>query len=77
MKDIHNNHHGDLLKDIRDFIATQCRVNGQASTEEILRQFSHQLPASNAAVFRAMLREICDFSRSTGEGLWILKPDFR
>ena len=75
--DLHRDKHGQLLKDIRDFIATQCKVDGQASTSEILEMFSSRLPRSDTAVFRSLLNEICDFGRHLGDGLWSLKPEFR
>ena len=75
--DIHHREHGELLKEIRDFIATQCRVDGQATTAEILVHFANRLPHSDTAMFRSMLHEICDFSRHLGEGLWFLKSEFR
>ena len=65
------------MQEVRDFIATRCKVDGQATTSEILGQFSSQLSPSENAVFRSMLHEICDFSRHGGEGLWFLKQDFR
>ena len=75
--DIHGDVHSQLLKEIRDFIATQGRVNGQATTTEILDRFAKKLPCSDAAVFRSLLHEIYDFSRHRGDGLWSLKPEFR
>lgn len=75
--DIHRGKHEQLLKDIRDFIATQCKVDGQAYTSEILENFSSRLPQSDTAVFRSLLNEICDFARHLGDGLWSLKPEFR
>ncbi len=74
---LHGGQHSDLLQEMRDFIATQCKVDGQASTAEILAQFSSRLPQGDTALFRSLLREICDFSRHLGDGLWSLKPEFR
>ena len=74
---IHQDTHGELLAEMRDFIATQCRVDGQATTDEILGRFSCRLPPSSTAVFRSLLHEICDFSRYHGDGMWTLKPEFR
>ncbi len=74
---IHDSGHGELLREIRDFIATQCKVDGQGTTAEVLGRFAMKLPHSNTATFRSMLQEICDFSRHQGEGLWSLKPEFR
>ena len=73
----HHDGHSKLLKEIRDFIALQGQVNGQATTKEILDQFSGRLPASNAAMFKAMLYEICDFTRYHGDGVWILKEEYQ
>ncbi len=74
---IHGNKHGELLKEMRDFIATQCKVDGQATTAEIVGEFSSCLPQGDTALFRSLLRQICDFSRHLGDGLWSLKPEFR
>ena len=65
------------MREIRDFIATQCKVNGQATTEELLGHFAPKLPNSDTATFRSMLREISDFARIRSEGRWILKSQFR
>lgn len=73
----HDLSHSELLMEIRDFIALRGKVNGQATTGEILEQFAKKLPFSDAALFKAMLYEICDFSRYHGDGLWILKQEFR
>ena len=77
VRDIHKSTHDSLMREIRDFIATQCKYDGQATTEELLGHFSTRLPSSDTATFRSMLREICDFSRVHGEGRWILKSQFR
>ena len=75
--DIHMHKHSDLLEEMRDFIATQCRVDGQALTSEILEKFSNRLPRGDTTLFRSLLLEICNFSRHLGDGLWSLKPEFR
>lgn len=68
----------DLLADIRNFVAFQARVDGKASTQEILDRFKERLPAEQTPFFKALLTEICDFQREAGgEGLWILKGEFR
>ena len=73
----HDLAHFELLVEVRDFIALRGKVNGQATTGEILEQFAKKLPFSDAALFKAMLYEICDFTRYHGDGLWILKQGFR
>ena len=74
---LHDCSHSELLREIRDFLALRGKVNGQATTREILEQFAKKLPFSDAALFKAMLYEICDFSRHQGDGLWTLKHEFR
>ncbi|NWY00353.1 ERCC6 protein, partial [Nothoprocta ornata] len=68
----------ELLVDVRNFIAFQARVDGEASTQEILQEFEGKLPTAQACVFRELLRNLCTFHRSpNGEGVWRLKPEFR
>lgn len=74
---IHGDGHCELVKEIRDFVATQGKVNGQATTAELLVKFANGLPRSDGPTFKSMLYEICDFSRHQGDGLWSLKPEFR
>ncbi|KAM9065069.1 DNA excision repair protein ERCC-6 isoform X2 [Sarcophilus harrisii] len=69
--------HDDLLVEMRNFIAFQARVDGQASTQEILREFESKLSTSQSCVFRELLRNLCTFHRGVnGEGVWKLKPEF-
>ncbi|XP_025031409.1 DNA excision repair protein ERCC-6 isoform X1 [Python bivittatus] len=69
--------HDELLLDIRNFIAFQAHVPGQASTQEILHEFESKLTMEQSCVFRELLRNLCTFHRrSNGEGLWKLKPEF-
>ena len=77
VQDIHSESHGQLLSEMRDFIATQCKTDGQATTAELLKHFSHKLPSSDTVLFKSLLHEICTFHRHLGEGLWSLKPEFR
>ena len=74
---IHGDAHSELLREIRDFIATKSKVNGQATTTEILAEFVDKLPHSDSITFRSMLYEICDFSRKQGDGIWYLKEEFK
>lgn len=68
----------DLLADIRNFVAFQAEVDGQASTQEILARFKERLPPSQTPFFKALLTQICDFHReSSGKGVWSLKGEFR
>ncbi|KAM9197329.1 DNA excision repair protein ERCC-6 [Dugong dugon] len=69
--------HDDLLVEMRNFIAFQARVDGQASTQEILQEFESKLSASQSCVFRELLRNLCTFHRTSGgEGIWKLKPEY-
>ncbi|KAF7653492.1 hypothetical protein LDENG_00082040 [Lucifuga dentata] len=67
----------ELLVDLRNFVAFQAHVDGQASTQEVLEYFKSRLSEEQAPVFRELLRSICDFHRSSGqEGIWRLKEHF-
>nr|XP_056705803.1 DNA excision repair protein ERCC-6 [Euleptes europaea] len=69
--------HDELLVDIRNFLAFQAQVDGQATTQELLREFESKLTVEQSCVFRELLRNLCTFHRSTGgEGLWKLKAEF-
>ncbi|KAM3836498.1 DNA excision repair protein ERCC-6 isoform 1-T3 [Vipera latastei] len=69
--------HDELLLDIRSFMAFQAQPQGQASTQEILREFEPRLTMEQSCVFRELLRNLCTFHRRpSGEGLWKLKPEF-
>ncbi|XP_061084814.1 DNA excision repair protein ERCC-6 [Conger conger] len=68
----------ELLVELRNFVAFQAQVDGQASTREILQYFTPRLSATETPVFRELLRNVCHFHRLPGqEGLWKLRPDFR
>lgn len=69
--------HDDLLVDMRNFIAFQAQVDGQASTQEILQEFESKLSVAQSCVFRELLRNLCNFHRTPGgEGIWKLKPEY-
>lgn len=69
--------HDDLLVDMRNFIAFQAQVDGQASTREILQEFESKLSVAQSCVFRELLRNLCNFHRTPGgEGIWKLKPEY-
>lgn len=70
--------HDELLVDLRNFVAFQASVDGQATTQEVLEYFKPRLTQQQAPVFRELLRSICDFRRTSGqEGIWRLKEHFR
>ncbi|XP_029141334.1 DNA excision repair protein ERCC-6 [Protobothrops mucrosquamatus] len=67
----------ELLSDIRNFMAFQAELQGQASTREILQEFGSKLTTEQSCIFRELLRNLCTFHRRpSGEGLWKLKPEF-
>ncbi|KAM3912905.1 DNA excision repair protein ERCC-6 [Leptodactylus fuscus] len=69
--------HDELLADMRNFIAFQAQQDGEASTQELLGEFEHKLSPSQSCVFRELLCKLCTFHRkSTGVGVWRLKPEF-
>jgi len=67
----------ELLRDIREFIAFQAMVDGQATTEELVDRFKERLPSQQTPLFKQMLGQLCSFRRVEGRGLWRLKPEFR
>ncbi|XP_023228465.1 DNA excision repair protein ERCC-6-like isoform X1 [Centruroides sculpturatus] len=70
--------HDELLVEVRNYIAFGASVDGQATTEELLRVFKDKVPAKSTAIFKSLLNQICDFYRSAdSRGIWKLKSDFR
>ncbi|XP_018430292.1 PREDICTED: DNA excision repair protein ERCC-6 [Nanorana parkeri] len=70
--------HDELIADMRNFIAFQAHGEGEASTQELLREFENKLSPKQSCVFRELLRRLCTFHRkSDGSGVWRLRPEFR
>lgn len=67
----------DLLRDIREFIAFQAMVDGQATTDELIARFGPRLPSGQSPLFKEMLSQLCTFRKVEGRGIWRLKPEFR
>lgn len=67
----------ELVEDLRMFIAFKSRVNGEATTAEVLSHFKDKIPNAQTSVFKALLWKLCTFDRRDGEGYWILKREFR
>ncbi|KAA0193871.1 hypothetical protein HAZT_HAZT003111 [Hyalella azteca] len=67
----------DLLSDIRNFVAFQASTDGRASTNEIIDKFRARLPKEKTHIFKALLKEICDFRKDNGQGFWYIKPEFQ
>ncbi|QQP35453.1 DNA excision repair protein ERCC6like, partial [Caligus rogercresseyi] len=69
---------GELLADIRNYVAFQAAEDGFASTQELLDRFKSRLPPQKSHLFKALLKELCTFGRdSSGIGRWALKEEFR
>ncbi|XP_030059035.1 DNA excision repair protein ERCC-6 [Microcaecilia unicolor] len=69
--------HDELLVDIRNFLAFQAQIEGQATTRELLQEFKPKLSASQTCVFRELLQNLCTFTRGVNrEGVWKLKPEY-
>ena len=64
----------DLITDIRNYIEFGARMQGQATTKEIVSQFKHKLPVQQTINFKSMLKQICTFDRKLG--IWTLKSEF-
>ena len=69
--------HQEFIRELRDFIAFQANVNGQATTEEILYRFSNKVPKEGSLLFKSLLNELCTFYRQNGRGTWRLKTEFQ
>ena len=69
----------DLLTDIRNFIAFQndSAGTGESTTEALVSHFKDKLPPVKNPLFKALLNEICDYSKNSTKGIWRLKQDFR
>ena len=67
----------EQLREIRDFVACQCKKDGQATTAELIERFSGTAHEQTQSTFRSMLKEICEFYREHGTGIWRLKPEYR
>lgn len=64
-----------LIRDIHCFISFQANLSGRATTDELLNKFS-SLSSEQAPLFKAILKQMCHFSRYAGDGLWKLKAAY-
>lgn len=67
----------ELITDIRNYVAYQAHMDGRASTQELLEEFKKKIPANEAAKFKAMLKQVCDYDKVNGVGMWFLKPAYK
>ena len=67
----------ELITDIRNYVAFQAHVDGRAATQELLEEFKRRVPANESAKFKAMLKQVCDYEKVNGVGMWFLKQEFK
>ena len=67
----------ELITDIRNYVAFQAHIDGRAATQELLEEFKRRVPANESAKFKAMLKQVCDYEKVNGVGMWFLKQEFK
>ena len=67
----------ELITDIRNYVAFQAHMDGRAATQELLEEFKRRVPADESAKFKAMLKQVCDYEKVNGVGMWFLKQEFK
>lgn len=63
----------ELMNDLRTFIAFN---DGRVTTDEILHKFQSKIQSNFSAIFRSMLKKICEMQKLDGKVYWQLKPEF-
>lgn len=67
-----------MTENIRSFVAFRGVTPGQVTTTDILNEFDGKLPLRGAPLFRALLNQLCSFTRDVhNQGIWQLKPEFQ
>ncbi|XP_046463902.1 DNA excision repair protein ERCC-6-like [Daphnia pulex] len=67
-----------MTENIRSFVAFRGVTPGQVTTTDILSEFDGKLPLRGAPLFRALLNQLCIFTRDVhNQGIWQLKPEFQ
>lgn len=66
--------HQELVEDLRAFVALN---DGRVTTEEILLKFQSKIGRNFSAIFRSMLKKICEMQKMDGKVFWQLKLEFR
>lgn len=67
-----------MMDSIRSFVAFRGVIPGQVSTTDVLNEFDGKLPVRGAPLFRALLNQLCTFTRDVhNQGIWQLKPEFQ
>ena len=65
-----------LLEDIREFMSSKKKGKRYATTSEILDAFRTRVKVHQNALFKELLKQVCNFERKRGEGTWKLKEEF-
>ena len=67
-----------MMDDIRNFVAFRGVNPGQVFTDDLLAEFNDKMPSRGAPLFRALLSQLCTFTRDVhNRGIWQLKPKFQ
>lgn len=67
-----------MMDNIRSFVAFRGIIPGLVTTADLLAEFNGNLPPKGAPLFRALLNQLCSFTRNAnGEGVWQLKLEFQ
>jgi DNA excision repair protein ERCC-6 len=69
----------EMSKAIHEYLTKSSVTFNRATTEQIVDHFRHKLDTNDTVKFRAVLKRICDFKKSsTGKssGYWSLKDEY-
>ena len=53
-----------MVDEVRSFVAFRGVVPGQVSTSDLLNEFNGNLPTRGVPLFRALLKQLCNFTRN-------------
>eukprot|EP00794_Sanderia_malayensis_P008716 gene8716-9647_t len=67
----------EMIKEIRHFVALEAKDAGKATTHEILQKFKSKIDNKKNALFKEMLKQVCNFRKVDGRGTWFLKDNFQ
>lgn len=72
------NENNEMLSQLVDFVRFKASLPYQATTAEIMHHFEGRLAPEKCAIFKAMLKKICDRQRMESDGgiIWKLKEPF-
>lgn len=67
----------EMLCQLVDFVRFKASLPYQATTSEIMHHFENRLSPEKCAIFKAMLKKVCDKKETGGKVIWKLKEPFR